>query len=141
MRPYRLIALVLAVTGFSMSLAAESAVKKGGGANEKPVYELPKSGKNVPRESGGWFNAETVTMRLVLKFFDADKKPVPPEVIRGIARFHYPGKNDTHAPLSLDGMTLVTPATIRPPHNFLVILSLFSAETAEPEETYTFKYP
>lgn len=106
----------------------------------KPKPELPKTGVNLPRSAGGWINAEAVGTRLVVKFFDKGKKPVPPDVERGFARFKYPSKNPAHAVLNVEGNTLATPATVRPPHNFLVILNLFAKGT-EHSEDYSFKYP
>jgi predicted trehalose synthase len=108
---------------------------------KKKVYELPKTGLNQPRPAGGWINAEIVGTRLVIKFFDKLKKPVPPDVERGLVRFNYAAKNDKKAVLGREGNTLATPATVRPPHNFQVILSLFAGKGAEPTESYTFKYP
>lgn len=108
---------------------------------KKPVYELPKTGLNQPRPTGGWINTEIVGTRLVLKFFDKEKKPVPPDVERGFARFKYAAKNDKKAVLGREGNTLATPATVRPPHNFLLILSLSAAGAEEAAESYTFKYP
>lgn len=108
---------------------------------KKPVYQLPKTGLNQPRPNGGWINAEIVGTRLVIKFFDKEKKPVSPDVERGFARFNYAAKNDKSAVLGRDGNTLATPATVRPPHNFLIILSLLSGESKEPTESYTFRYP
>lgn len=105
------------------------------------VYELPKSGKNIQRGSMGWINVEASGPRLVVKFFDAKKKPAPPDVERGFARFQFASKNPERAPLHLEGETLVSTATVRPPHNFLVILSLFRSGESESAESYTFKYP
>jgi hypothetical protein len=108
---------------------------------KKPVYELPKTGLNRQRPNGGWINAEIVGTQLVIKFFDKLKKPVLPDLERGFARFNYAAKNDKSAVLSRNGNILSTPATVRPPHNFLVILSLFAPGATEAAETYTFKYP
>ncbi len=108
---------------------------------KKKIYELPKTGLNQARPGGGWINAEIVGTRLVIKFFDKEKKPVSPDVEHGFARFNYAAKNDKTAVLGRDANTLATPATVRPPHNFLVILSLFASESAGPTESYTFKYP
>ncbi|MBI2813041.1 MAG: hypothetical protein HYX71_02005 [Opitutae bacterium] len=107
----------------------------------KPKPELPKTGINLPRPAGGWINAEIAGIRLVVKFFDKEKKPVPPDVERGFARFNYAVKSDRKAVLGREGNTLATPATVRPPHNFQVILSLFAGEGTQPTESYTFRYP
>jgi hypothetical protein len=110
-------------------------------SSSEPKFELPETGKNVAREKGGWLNAEASGTRLVINFFDAEKKPMPPDVVRGFVRFRSPGKNNEDAPLFLERETLTTPATVRPPHNFLVILSLFTGEGEDSAESHTFKYP
>lgn len=108
---------------------------------KKKVYELPKTGQNLARAKGGWVNVEIVDIRLVVKFYDKEKKPASPDVVRGFARFKYAAKNNKTAVLSREGDTLATPATVRPPHNFLVVLSLFAGDRAEASESFTFKYP
>lgn len=145
MRPRRLSALGVALMCVGVAHAADypspkSSPAKPSSSAKKKEYELPKTGKNVPREKGGWLNVEGSGTRFVVKFFDKEKKPVPPDVERGFARFNYAAKNDTRAPLNREGETLVTPATVKPPHNFLVTLSLFAGE-AESAEIYTIKYP
>lgn len=145
MRAHRLFALGVMLATFGTSVGADyptikSSPTEPSSPGKKKEYELPKTGKNIERQKGGWLNIEGTGTRFVVKFFDEKKKPVPPNVERGFARFNYAGKNDTRAPLNREGETLVTPATVRPPHNFLIILSLFPDE-AEAAETYTFKYP
>lgn len=108
---------------------------------KKEVFELPKTGVNQSRPSGGWINVEAVSTRLVIKFFDKEKKTAPPDVQRGFAQFRYSAKNPERAPLHLEGQTLVSTATVRPPHNFLVLLNLFGGGDGNPTESYTFKYP
>jgi hypothetical protein len=129
------------VIGFAAESSSKKATPPSKAVPEKKVYELPKSGQNISRQKGGWINAEAVGTRLVLKFFDSEKKPVAPDVEKGLVQFRYPNKNPDRAPLYREGDSLVTPATVRPPHNFLVILTLSAAEAAEPGESYTFKYP
>lgn len=119
----------------------KTAAPKSASAPKKKEYELPKTGVNIARKEGGWINVEGSGTRFVIKFFDKEKKPISPDVERGLARFNYAAKNDIRAPLHREGDTLTTPATIRPPHNFQVILSLFTGEVGEPREVYTFKYP
>lgn len=107
----------------------------------KRVYELPTVGKNVPRAGGGWINVETAGTRLAVKFFDAEKKPVPPDVARGLVQLRYTAKSSVRAPLSREGDVFVTPGVVRPPHNFLVILTLSSADEGAANETHAFRYP
>lgn len=145
MRPHRLFALGVALMCVGATRAADypppkSPASKPSPSAKKKEYELPKTGKNIPRQKDGWLNVEGTGTRFVVKFFDKEKKPVSPDVERGLARFNYAAKNDTRAPLNREGDTLTTPATVKPPHNFLVTLAFFAGE-AEPAETYTFKYP
>ncbi len=134
-----LLMVLLAVTVTAVDKPSPSPAPKP--PVKKKVYELPKTGLNLPRPAGGWINAEVVGIRLVVKFFDKEKKPMPPDAERGVARFNYAAKNDKKAVLVLEGDALVTPATVRPPHNFQVILNLLAAGAKEPVESYTFKYP
>ena len=108
---------------------------------KKVVYELPKTGVNQPRPGGGWINVETSGTRLRVKFFDKLKKPVPPNVEKGLGIFKYASRNPVRTPLSGDGTGMTTPAVLRPPHNFLLILSFFAEGKTEPEESYTLQYP
>ena len=105
----------------------------------EPKPELPMTGINLSRPVGGWINVEAVGIRLVVKFFDQDKEPTAPDVSSGLVRLRYPGKGSERAVLNLENNTMVTPATVRPPHNFFVILNLFFEGTDEPE-THTFNY-
>ncbi len=109
---------------------------------KEPVPELPAVGKNIPRDAGGWLNVEVVGTRLVIKFFDREKKPALPDMERGTVRFQFAAKNSKRAVLNRESDMLVTPATVRPPHNFLVLLTLLTDENrTEVTETYRFKYP
>lgn len=147
MRAPRYYALAAFLAALGAIKAAESPApkatppKSSTTAPKKEEHELPTTGVNIARKDGGWLNIEGSGTRFVVKFFDKEKKPAPPDVERGLARFNYAAKNDERAPLHRDGDTLVTPATVRPPHNFQVILSLFAGEIGEPSEVYTFKYP
>lgn len=146
MRTCRFITLGLALTASATALAADPAQKepvptKADRSVKTKADELPKSGVNIARKKGGWVNVEGSGARVVVKFFDAEKKPVPPDVERGLARFNYTAKNDVRAPLHREGDTLVTPGIVRAPHVFRVILTLLASGATDAEETLTFKYP
>ena len=133
------IVLVLLSLFCAQSIAAVPPAKVDAKSVPKKVYELPKTGVNHPRGAERWINAEVVGTRLVLKFFDKEKKPVPPDVVRGLAQFKYSSKNPEKAPLTVEGEVMVSPAKLRPPHNFLLLLTLFSAD--EQSETHSLRYP
>ena len=110
--------------------------------DDKP--ELPKSGINLERPAGGWINVEVVGNRFVLSFFDAEKKPVPTDRPGGVVRYVYTAReNKPPAPLarSEDGLKLVTPAKIRPPHTFHVHIVLRGERPEDADESYNFRYP
>ena len=141
--------LLVFLTAVSLDGATGSVVEKNVPPDKEPakapvkkkVYELPKTGLNQPRPRGGWINVEAVGTRLIVKFYDKEKKPVAPDVTRGFAQFRYSAKNPERAPLHVEGETLASTATVRPPHNFIVLLSLFAGESAGPVESHNFKYP
>jgi len=134
-----LLVVLLSVTAIAVEKPVPSSASKV--PVKEKVYELPKTGLNQARPKDGWINVEAVGTRLVVKFFDKEKKPVAPDVQRGLVRLKYASKNPAQAVLARAGDTLATPATIRPPHNYLVILSLFAGDDAETSENHTFKYP
>jgi hypothetical protein len=137
MLKYSLLTLA-AFLSLAATKPASSTAKKD---PQEPVYELPKTGVNRERPQGGWINVGPQGTRLVVKFFDKEKKPMAPDVARGLVRVKYSSKSPEQAVLTQAGDTLATPATIRPPHNYLVILSLFVGDGSEASESYTFKYP
>lgn len=132
--------LILAIAAFAAEPLSKIAPSSKP-PTEIPVYELPKTGKNIPRDGGCWLNVEASGNRIVVEFFDIEKKSVPPDVDRGFVNFRYSTQNAAHAALNREGNALVTLATVQPPHDFLVILSLFSIGCADPVESYRFKYP
>lgn len=111
---------------------------------EETKPELPKTGVNLARPAGGWLNVEVVGNRFVLSFFDAEKKPVPADRPGGVVRYVYTAReNKPPAPLapSEDGLKLVTPARIRPPHVFRVYIVLRGERPEDADESYNFRYP
>lgn len=135
------VGVLLSVVGFAKEPESKAASASKATPKKEQTYELPKGGKNLPRGSAGWLNVEVAGTRLIVKFFDAKKKPLVPDVERGFAQFRYSSKNPERAPLHREGNLLTSTATVRPPHNFVVILSLFRSGETEQTESYTFKYP
>jgi hypothetical protein len=133
--------IATAGNGFAAQPPPTKDTKASAAEKKKEEYKLPETGKNIERSNGGWINAEATGTRMTLKFFDKEFKPVPPDKEKGYVQFRYPTKNAVRATLYLEGQTLVTPATLRPPHNYLAIITLTATEDAEVGETYTFKYP
>lgn len=135
---------ILIATMAAVSLGAAAQPKS---ADEKKIYELPTTGKNLERQNGGWINVEATGAQLIVKFFDMEEKPIAPDVERATARFRYAAKSSiTRTVLNRAGDTLVSPANVRPPHNFLVTLTLLRGDEAsdapsDAVEIFNFKYP
>lgn len=110
---------------------------------QEKVYELPASGKNLERQSGGWINFSISGARAVVRFFDPKKKPTAPDVSRGLAIFRYASKaNWERTAFHVEQDALVSPSNVRPPHNFRVHLTLLGAEDLQKDpEAFVFAYP
>ena len=151
MKPRRLVALAVALASLGMAGGADTAYKKAAPERATPPpkeieYELPTTGKNIPRKQGGWLNVEFPGPSMTVKFFDAEKKPVAPNVVRASVRFRYGYKSDINRTvLNRDGDALVSPGNVQPPHNFLVTLTLVPGDedynSYGEYEIYTFKFP
>ena len=137
MKTSRLVLLLFfVVNAFAVSPVEKSAVKP----------ELPKAGVNLARANGGWLNAQVEDHRLVVTFYNTEKKPTPPDATTGLARFDY---GVARAPRTLrvaltpaDGKpSLVTPQRVLPPHIFKVYLTLSGAAPNASLESYAFQYP
>jgi len=123
--------LVVALLAMPLAHAAESAVEP----------QLPEVGLNIARTQGGWINLVVENNRLVATFFNAERKPVPPDVARIAARIVYPAREDRHVVLNPEGDALVSPPKVRPPHVFRVFLRLLVEGENETPETYSVLYP
>lgn len=144
--------LLLAIAASTVVVGAAGSQKKTSPSGSKKseaekIYELPKTGRNLERQGGGWINVEASGAQLVVKFFDVEKKPVDPDVDRATARCRYATKSDiTRTVLSREGDALKSPGNVRPPHNFLVTLTLLRGDDTAEEpggvvEIFNFKYP
>ena len=83
----------------------------------KGTYELPATGRNIARKGGGWINGTISNFWLVLSFYDADKKPIAPDVKHGVVQFRKPG-TDIRTSLYRKGDTLVSTDKVTPPYVF-----------------------
>lgn len=132
------------ILGLMLSLALGTATASPMAKAPEPKPELPRTGVNLARPSGGWLNVEVVGHRFVVKFFASTKKPVAPDKTVGLVRFRYPNRNQVHPghPLSLseDGKALISPPKVLPPHNFQVLLFLEANGPGSTTENYSFRY-
>ena len=143
--------MIAAVFFSTVGLAAKDAhTAAPSSKTENPTaseaYELPTDGKNLARQKDGWLNVLIVGTQMTVRFFDGEKKPVPPDVIRASVRMRSSAKSKIgHSILNLQGDALVSPSNIQPPHNFIVTLTLLRSEDVSNEmngsEVYNFKFP
>lgn len=97
-----------------------------------PVEEPAKiDGIELPRKAGGFLGLTVEGPRLILKFYDAEKKPVAADVARAAARWNPLNKTgDVRSVLNPapDGMSLASTPVVKPPLVFLVYITLLDAE-------------
>lgn len=134
--PRLILFLIFTVTAFAMNPVGKPAAKP----------ELPKTGVNLARSSGGWLNVRVEDHRFFVNFYDTDKKPVAPNTSGGLIRFVYVVKAPSHqwrvALNPSDGkLGLVSPQRVKPPHVFRVYMTLYREGSEEELENYAFQYP
>lgn len=92
--------------------------------------EAPQvEGVEVAREEGGFLGLAIDGQSYVLRFYDAEKQAIEPDVARATARWKTPGKSGRqHTVLNPAGSALRSPAVVRPPHVFRAYITLLSEE-------------
>jgi hypothetical protein len=113
---------------------AKPAVPPADEAAETPKIE----GVEIARKDGTFLGLTISGPRLVLAFFDAEKKAVPVNVARALARWNPVNKTgDERSVLNPDetGKTLVSLPNVRPPYAFRVTLVLLD-EQGDPVESF-----
>ena len=97
-----------------------------------PAEEPAKiDGLEFPRKAGGYLGLTVEGPRLVLKFYDADKKPLTVDVARASARWNPSTKiGDVRSVLNPagDGLSLVSTPVVKPPLNYMVYITLLDAD-------------
>lgn len=131
---------MIIATVAAVSIGVSASIKA---ADERRLYELPETGVNLERQNGGWINVQTSEAKMVVRFFDAEKKPISPDVMRATARFRYATKSDiARTVLNREGDALVSPNNVRPPHNFFVTLTLLhGGDGSAATEVFNLKFP
>jgi hypothetical protein len=113
----------------------------------KPAQPAPKpapdeepatiEGIEIARKNGGYLGVTVKGPRLVLKFYDSEKKPAPLDVARAAARWNPVNKTgDERSVLNPAGDgSLVSTPVVKPPLVFKVYLTLLDADGKEVEST------
>lgn len=148
-RPALLLPLVFA---FAVSaLFAQTAPRppgQKGAAPAKQTTRKEEAKKEEPKIEGTVLNRPDGTFlgltlqegKFKLAFHDAEKAPMPVNVLRAVARWpnpHGPGQNRAVLNPAGDGTYLLGAQFVRGPHSFKLFLTLIAQEGAESTENYT----
>jgi hypothetical protein len=82
-------------------------------------------------------------VQIVLRTYDAEKKPVKVDVDRATVRLQFASRSPEQFTLipSADGMSLTVGRPVRAPHVFRANISLFRGENSDAVESYQAAYP
>jgi len=97
---------------------------KGGSAQAEEPAKI--EGMEIPR-GDGFLGLQIVDSTFKLSFYDAEKKPVVPDVDRAALRWdpkYKVGEERVVLNLSADGKSLSSPKNIRPPYLFKLYMTL-----------------
>lgn len=128
--------LMAASIGMVVPLAAQTPAKpkpaKPAAPSAPADEEKPKvDGIEIARANGTFIGAKVDGVRLVLKFYDKDKKPAAVDVARASARWNpVTKKGEERSVLNPDGSgnALVSTPTVQPPLVFVVYVTLLDSE-------------
>lgn len=128
--------LMAASIGTVVPLGAQSPAKpspKPAAPAEEPAKV---QGLEVARANGAYLGVSVEGVRLVVRFYDKDKKPAAPDAARGAARWNPVNKaGEVRSPLNpgTDGFSLASNPVVKPPLVFKVYLTLLDAGDKEIE--------
>jgi hypothetical protein len=128
--------LMAASIGMIVPLAAQPAPKPAKPAKPAPAPAPAEQaaeieGIEVARKNGGFLGVTVEGVRLVVKFYDGEKKPVAPDAARASARWDPVTKNgEVRSVLNpaSDGQSLVSTPVVQPPLVFKVYITLLTNE-------------
>jgi hypothetical protein len=96
-------------------------------------------GIEIKRPNGNFLGLEIVGSNFVLSFYDAERKKIAPDVVRGTLRWpvkYQPASERTVLNPGSDGTSLTSLTPVRPPHQFKVFMSLFVEGSETAVESY-----
>ena len=129
--------LMAASVGIVMPVLAQTTPKAPAPTPAKPPVPAPAEEKptidgiEVARKNGGFLGLTVNGAQMVVKFYDAEKKPVNIDVARAAARWDPVNKTtDVRTVLNPDGegKALVSPSIVQPPLVFKVYLTLIGTD-------------
>lgn len=125
--------------GAKTASPAKSPAKKEAVKKEEPKIE----GTVLNRPDGTFLGLTLQDGKYKLSFYDKDKKPMPVNVLRGVARWpnpHGPGQNRTVLNRAGDGTYLLGALFVRGPHSFRLMLTLVKSEDGQDVENYSLDF-
>ena len=133
----------LAICGAALTLAAQPAPKAGAGkaapgkAAAKEEAAPKVEGQEVPRAGGGFLGVQIANGTFKINFYDAEKKPVPPDVARAVLRGDAKYKvGQERIVLNPSGAnSLSNSKSIRPPYTFKLFMVLIKDAAGESAES------
>lgn len=132
--------LMAASIGMVVPMAAQTLPKPATPAKPATVQteeEIPTiEGLEVARKDGGFIGVTLDGVRMIVKFYDADKKPIEANVVRGAARWTQTGKTgEIRSVLNPEGdkMSLASTPVVKPPYVYNVYLTLVGLDGAADE--------
>jgi hypothetical protein len=142
----RLVSIGVMTVGLSsaapLSVAAKTKGTAGPAAVAGPQAEasvVHVKGIEIERPNGNFLGLEIVGSNFVLSFYDADRKKIAPDVVRGTLRWpvkYQPASERTVLNPGSDGTSLTSLTPVRPPHQFKVFMSLFVEGSETAVESY-----
>jgi hypothetical protein len=133
--------LMAASIGMVVPLGAQTMPKpKPKTAPATPAAEEPAeiTGIEIARKQGGFIGVNVEGIRMVIRFYDAEKKQIPVNVARAAARWNpvtKTGEERTVLNPTADGLTLTSTPVVKPPLVFIAYLTLLDAEGNALEST------
>jgi hypothetical protein len=100
------------------------------------------SGTPIQRPQGGWLGLELEDSSFVLTFYNAKKNPIPADKTSAILRWavHYqPNDERTELTPTADPAVFASPYSVKPPHTFILHLTLLS-DSKDKLETYVIDF-
>jgi hypothetical protein len=97
---------------------------------KKPEPPAVIEGMTIPRGTG-FLGIAIVDSTFRLSFYDAEKKPVAPDVARAALRWpvkYQPGDERTVLNLASDGKSLASAFVVRPPYFFKLFITLIAED-------------
>lgn len=100
---------------------------------KKPVPSPVIEGLAIPR-GNGFLGIQIVGSNFRLSFYDAEKKPVAPDVERAVLRWpvkYQPSDERAVLTLTSDGGALSSARVVRPPYSFKLFITLIAANAPD----------